>query len=117
MPDPYIALVSNLFITEEQDAISESHSPIMSLESSQSRQETHTSFLPSNLTPEEEATKELAQNNHIGFYRVSAYMGAGIVPMFEDIARVLMDEHNENSNGNIEKVVQAKKHKCFCCVC
>lgn len=117
--DPYIALVSNLFISEEQDSVldAHSHSPVVSLGNSQKRRESETSFLPSDLTVEEEATKELARNNRVGFYRVSAYTGAGILPMFEDIARLLMEERDEKPGKSDEKVVRSKKHKCFCCVC
>lgn len=117
MLDPYIALVSNLFIPEEQDIASNPHSPIVTLANSQKRPDIETSFLPSELTAEEEATQELARNNHIGFYRVSAYTGAGILPMFEDIANVLIGEQEEKPVRSDEKVAQPKKHKCFCCVC
>lgn len=111
--------MSNLFISEEQDSAFDSrpHSPIVSLENSQKTRDTETSSLPPDLTVEEEATKELAWNNHIGFYRVSAYTGAGILPMFEDIARLLMDEKDERVDKSDEKVVRAKEHKGFCCVC
>ena len=112
---PYIALVSNLFPSEEESTASNAQQAGQSILTSSPQKHVDDATLPSELTLEEEATKELAANLQIDFYRVSAYTGAGIFAMFEAVTRILMNnqvvEFEKEDNSSVE---EERMYRCFC---
>ena len=112
---PYVALVSNLFPSEEESVASNAQQSGQSILTSSSRKHVDDATLPSELTPEEGATKELAANLQIDFYRVSAYTGAGIFAMFEAVTRILMNtqvvEFEKEDSSSVE---EERMYRCFC---
>ena len=112
---PYVALVSNLFPGEEESVASNTQQPDQSVLASGSQKHVDDATLPSELTLEEKATKELAANLQIDFYRVSAYTGAGIFAMFEAVTRMLMNNQVvELEREDSSSVEEERMYRCFC---
>lgn len=130
--DPYIALVGNLFVKDDEDiddfnptALNQSElmkstvslSPIGKVLSEETSVEIEKMILSTELTDGELVTREIAKAAKVDFYRVSAYNGYGIMNMFECVAKRLLKRESLPTfveEPTVLPLKPSKKRYCFC---